>query len=94
MSSSSEYTSRTGDTYCIALYDYDATCPEELSFCEGEVIKVLRKVVHDDVDDGWWEGQRGDEVGLFPSLVVEECRENGEPLTPEVCGLKVVFINY
>ncbi|XP_073974020.1 FCH and double SH3 domains nervous wreck isoform X2 [Rhodnius prolixus] len=83
LSSSSEYTSRTGDTYCIALYDYDATCPEELSFCEGEVIKVLRKVVHDDVDDGWWEGQRGDEVGLFPSLVVEECRENGEPLTPE-----------
>ncbi|KAK9500786.1 hypothetical protein O3M35_001982 [Rhynocoris fuscipes] len=82
-------TSRTGETYCIALYDYDATCPEELSFCEGEVIKVLRKVVHDDVDDGWWEGQRGDEIGLFPSLVVEECRENGEPLTPEVISLLI-----
>ena len=73
-----------GDIYCIALYDYEATCPEELSFYEGDVIKVLRKVVHDDVDDGWWEGQKEDEVGLFPSLVVEECRENGEPLTPEV----------
>ncbi|CAH1389617.1 unnamed protein product [Nezara viridula] len=73
----------TGETYCIALYDYEATCPEELSFYEGDVIKVLRKVVHDDVDDGWWEGQKGDEIGLFPSLVVEECGENGEPLTPE-----------
>ncbi|KAF6200570.1 hypothetical protein GE061_005013, partial [Apolygus lucorum] len=74
----------TGDeTWCIALYDYDATCPEELSFFEGEVIQVLRKVVHDGVDDGWWEGRKGDEIGLFPSLVVEECRADGEPLTPE-----------
>lgn len=71
-------------TYAIALYDYEATCEDELSFSEGQVLQVLRKVVHDDVDDGWWEGQIGDQVGLFPSLVVEECRENGEPLTPEV----------
>ncbi|XP_014262309.1 F-BAR and double SH3 domains protein 2 isoform X2 [Cimex lectularius] len=86
LSSSSELTSNItsgGECWCVAIYDYDATCPEELSFCEGEIIQVLRKVVHDDVDDGWWEGRRGDDVGLFPSLVVEECRQNGEPLTPE-----------
>ncbi|XP_023704250.1 protein nervous wreck isoform X6 [Cryptotermes secundus] len=70
------------ESYCLALYDYEATCPEELSFTEGKVIRVLRKVVHA-VDDGWWEGELNGCTGLFPSLVVEECRENGEPLTPQ-----------
>ncbi|CAA9997559.1 unnamed protein product [Nesidiocoris tenuis] len=86
LSSSSDFTMKTdagGEAWCIALYDYDATCPEELSFFEGEILQILRKKVHDDVDDGWWEGRKGDEIGLFPSLVVEECRANGEPLTPE-----------
>jgi SH3 domain. len=71
------------ESYCLALYDYEATCPEELSFTEGKVIRVLRKVVHG-VDDGWWEGELDGHTGLFPSLVVEECREDGEPLTPQV----------
>lgn len=71
------------ESYCLALYDYEATCPEELSFTEGKVIRILRKVVHA-VDDGWWEGELNGHTGLFPSLVVEECRENGEPLTPQV----------
>ncbi|XP_054276253.1 protein nervous wreck-like isoform X1 [Macrosteles quadrilineatus] len=70
-------------TWAIALYDYEATCEDEITFNEGEVLEILRKIVHDNVDDGWWEGKIGDQVGLFPSLVVEECRENGEPLTPE-----------
>lgn len=61
--------------------------------------QVLRKVVHDEVDDGWWEGRIHGQIGLFPSLVVEECRENGEPLTPEVkyckpphCWLKAILV--
>lgn len=33
------------------------------------------------VDDGWWEGELDGKFGNFPSLVVEECDENGEPLT-------------
>lgn len=70
--------------YCMAVYDYDATCDEELTFTEGQIIRIVKKCVHDDVDDGWWMGQIGDVVGLFPSLVVEECNENGEPLTPQV----------
>ena len=71
------------EIYCLALYDYEATCPEELTFTEGQVIRVLRKVVHA-VDDGWWEGELEGHTGLFPSLVVEECRADGEPLTPQV----------
>lgn len=76
--------------YCRALYDYDATSDEELTFYEGEVIAILRRRgVHGDgdVDDGWWEGQLLPDGprGVFPSLVVEECGPNGEELTPKVC---------
>ncbi|XP_049786116.1 protein nervous wreck [Schistocerca cancellata] len=69
--------------YCVALYDYEATCEDELTFSEGQVIRVLSKEPHS-VDDGWWAGEIAGtgHVGLFPSLVVEECREDGEPLTP------------
>ncbi|XP_043463279.1 protein nervous wreck isoform X1 [Leptopilina heterotoma] len=70
----------TEEEFCIALYDYDATCDEELTFVEGEIIKVLRKEPHD-VDDGWWEGELRDQKGLFPSLVVEPCAPDGSPLS-------------
>lgn len=77
--------------YCRALYDYDATSDEELTFYEGEIIAILRKTaIHDqDVDDGWWEGLLlpSGPKGVFPSLVVEECGANGEELTPRVCHL-------
>lgn len=71
------------EQYCIALYDYDATCDEELSFLEGDILKVLRKEPHD-VDDGWWEGELRGQRGLFPSLIVEPCAADGSPLTPQV----------
>ncbi|KOC61529.1 FCH and double SH3 domains protein 2 [Habropoda laboriosa] len=70
------------EQYCIALYDYDATCDEELSFLEGDIVKVLRKEPHD-VDDGWWEGELRGQRGLFPSLMVEPCAADGSPLTPQ-----------
>ncbi|KAG0721050.1 F-BAR and double SH3 domains protein 2 [Chionoecetes opilio] len=68
--------------YCRAVYDYEATCHEEITFSEGQIIHILKRAVHD-VDDGWWEGEVDGQVGLFPSLVVEECRSDGEPLTPD-----------
>ena len=34
--------------------------------------QVLRKELHDGVDDGWWEGEINGKVGVFPSLVVQE----------------------
>ena len=30
--------------FCRALYDYEATAPEELSFYEGQIIKVTNTV--------------------------------------------------
>ena len=74
----------SGAHYCRALYDYEATCPEELTLVEDQIVHVLRTVGHDGVDDGWWEGQLDGSTGLFPSLVVEDCHANGDPLTPEV----------
>ncbi|KAI5730318.1 hypothetical protein M8J76_012361 [Diaphorina citri] len=57
---------KSKEIFAIALYDYEATCPEELDLTEGQVLKILRKIVHDDVDDGWWEGQIGDKDDETP----------------------------
>ncbi|XP_055686958.1 protein nervous wreck isoform X2 [Lutzomyia longipalpis] len=69
-----------GVQWCIALYDYDATAEDELTFEEGQIIRITTKSAHG-VDDGWWEGELDGKHGNFPSLVVEECDENGDPLT-------------
>lgn len=66
--------------YCIALYDYDASAEDELTFEENQIITIINKSPHG-VDDGWWEGEANGKFGNFPSLVVEECDENGEPFT-------------
>ncbi|KAF9358529.1 Proline-serine-threonine phosphatase-interacting protein 2 [Mortierella sp. AD094] len=54
-----------------AIYDYEATIPEELSLKEGDILGVLHTR-----DDGWWEGSLMDEYrgpmrGLFPSNFTE-----------------------
>lgn len=67
-------------TYCCALYDYEGDGEEELTFEEGQVITIVSRCAHS-VDDGWWKGELDGKIGNFPSLVVEECDEYGEPLT-------------
>ncbi|XP_054997417.1 F-BAR and double SH3 domains protein 1 [Sorex araneus] len=54
-----------------ALYTYKAQSVEELSFPEGAFIRLLPRT-HDGVDDGFWRGEFGGRVGVFPSLLVEE----------------------
>lgn len=49
-------------------------------FLTLQIIKLITKEPHG-VDDGWWEGELDGKFGNFPSLVVDECDENGEPLT-------------
>ncbi|CAN8006290.1 unnamed protein product, partial [Ixodes hexagonus] len=73
---------RLSTVYCRAIYDYEPSGSDELAFQEGQVIRILRKVVHDDVDDGWWEGEIDGQVGIFPSLMVEALKITGEPQTP------------
>lgn len=48
-----------------ALFDYEASQPEDLPFKKGDVIKVLNKV-----SEEWWEGECHDKFGIFPSAFV------------------------
>ncbi|XP_013785116.1 F-BAR and double SH3 domains protein 2-like, partial [Limulus polyphemus] len=73
----------SGERFCQALFDYEAMCDEELSFTEGQIIRISKKVVHD-VDDGWWEGEIDGRFGIFPSLVVKEIKADEESQTPSV----------
>lgn len=66
-----EVSSSAAERWARALFDYEATCEEELSFQEGQLIRII-STEHDGVDDGWWEGEVNGSFGLFPSLVVEE----------------------
>uniref|UniRef100_A0A1I7XB02 SH3 domain-containing protein n=1 Tax=Heterorhabditis bacteriophora TaxID=37862 RepID=A0A1I7XB02_HETBA len=50
----------------IALYDYDADKPDELSLRENCVVYVLRKN-----EDGWYEGVLDGVTGLFPGNYVQ-----------------------
>ncbi|XP_053624439.1 protein nervous wreck isoform X3 [Plodia interpunctella] len=66
--------------YCFALYDYDSEAPDELNLEEGQIVRITSRDAHG-VDDGWWRGEANGIIGNFPSLIVEECDENGEPLS-------------
>ncbi|XP_028156270.1 protein nervous wreck-like, partial [Ostrinia furnacalis] len=66
--------------YCFALYDYESEAADELSLEEGSIIRVTSRDAHG-VDDGWWRGEVNGIFGNFPSLIVEECDESGEPLS-------------
>jgi hypothetical protein len=53
----------------VALYDYTAAEPTELSFCSGDIINVLSMESSE-----WWLGKIRDTgvQGLFPSLFTQE----------------------
>ncbi|VDM17583.1 unnamed protein product [Hydatigera taeniaeformis] len=51
----------------ITVYEYTADKSDELTFCENELIYVIKKN-----DDGWWEGvMMNGRTGLFPGNYVE-----------------------
>ncbi|KTW31701.1 uncharacterized protein T551_00962 [Pneumocystis jirovecii RU7] len=56
--------------YVRALYDYQATIPEEISFVKDDILLVLEMQ-----EDGWWEGEivnsKKSKRGLFPSNFVQ-----------------------
>ncbi|VDK59338.1 unnamed protein product [Gongylonema pulchrum] len=49
----------------VALYDYEAEKPDELTLRENCIVYVLRKN-----DDGWYEGVLNGCTGLFPGNYV------------------------
>ncbi|KAG9510488.1 Endophilin-A [Fragariocoptes setiger] len=56
--------------FCVALYDFTAESPGELSFSEGQVIKLYKQV-----DENWFEGSiatpQGNQEGIFPVQYVQ-----------------------
>ena len=51
---------------CRAVYDYTANMYDELNIRYGDVINI-----HDKQEDGWWLGECGGKVGIFPATYVE-----------------------
>ncbi|KAG7488772.1 hypothetical protein MATL_G00038520 [Megalops atlanticus] len=51
----------------VALHSFEASCPEDLEFCQGDVITVLSKV-----NEEWLEGQCNGKVGIFPARFVDK----------------------
>ncbi|XP_055300607.1 hematopoietic lineage cell-specific protein [Sitodiplosis mosellana] len=52
----------------IALYDYQASAEDEISFDPNDVITHIEKI-----DEGWWRGLCKNRYGLFPANYVQIC---------------------
>ena len=56
----------SGDVFLKATFDYTGQQDDELTFVEGDKIKLVSKE-----DDSWWKGELNGKVGVFPSTYVE-----------------------
>ncbi|CAL1530896.1 unnamed protein product [Lymnaea stagnalis] len=64
----------TRQPHGVALHDYKASQPDELTFKEGDLVILLRKE-----SDHWLVGQVGSKEGLFPAnYVAIKCPLSGE----------------
>jgi len=50
-----------------AAFDYTAQSPDELSFCVGDQITILKKD-----ESGWWEGELHGQKGWIPANYMQE----------------------
>lgn len=60
-----EYIEDTGIS-AIALYDYEATADDEISFDPNDIISHIEQI-----DEGWWRGLCKNRFGLFPANYVQ-----------------------
>ncbi|XP_056142161.1 SH3 domain-containing protein 21 isoform X2 [Lampris incognitus] len=60
---------------CEVAFAYSRQNEDELELAAGETIEILREI-----EDGWWMGRKGGQVGAFPSNFVKEVF-----VTPKEC---------
>lgn len=61
--------------YMRAIYDYEATNSEEISFSAGDIIEIIDS----SSEDGWWTGKNSQgAIGHFPSLLVGDLEDEEE----------------
>nr|5K26_A Chain A, Mitogen-activated protein kinase kinase kinase 11,Chimera protein of MLK3-SH3 and MIP [Homo sapiens]5K26_B Chain B, Mitogen-activated protein kinase kinase kinase 11,Chimera protein of MLK3-SH3 and MIP [Homo sapiens] len=53
-----------------ALFDYEPSGQDELALRKGDRVEVLSRDAAISGDEGWWAGQVGGQVGIFPSNYV------------------------
>nr|XP_015801490.2 mitogen-activated protein kinase kinase kinase 11 [Nothobranchius furzeri]XP_054603264.1 mitogen-activated protein kinase kinase kinase 11 [Nothobranchius furzeri] len=49
------------------LFDYEASCKDELTLRKGDLVEVLSQDSEISGDEGWWAGKVNNKVGIFPS---------------------------
>lgn len=49
--------------WCVALYDYTAQAPGDLSFSKDDRIEILQKT---ESTNDWWQGRVNGQTGQFP----------------------------
>ncbi|KAJ5272578.1 hypothetical protein N7478_007703 [Penicillium angulare] len=59
---------RPTTTFVTAMYDFGGQGPDDLSFREGDRIKLVKKTGS---TDDWWQGELGGVQGYFPANYVE-----------------------
>ncbi|XP_066452589.1 CD2-associated protein isoform X3 [Eleutherodactylus coqui] len=66
---------------CRALYSYEATNDDELSFKDGDTIHLISK---DTGDPGWWRGELNGKEGVFPDnfAAIVQDSEKEKPKKP------------
>lgn len=84
---SSDNSSQQGSTMLYtALYDYEPQTEDELLLRRGTIVMVLTKDSAISGDEGWWTGQIGDKVGIFPSNYVTDRDPMMAENLPEIIG--------
>ncbi|CAL1546853.1 unnamed protein product [Lymnaea stagnalis] len=67
----------------VVRFSYTAEQPDELTLIEGQIVRILDKELE---DEGWWKGEVGGKVGVFPDNFVE--------LLPNEEVIHILFISF
>uniref|UniRef100_A0A665WSX5 Neutrophil cytosolic factor 2 n=1 Tax=Echeneis naucrates TaxID=173247 RepID=A0A665WSX5_ECHNA len=72
ISSTVQTDEKTREITLVATHSYESSNPEDLTFHQGDTIRLLSRVNQD-----WLEGQCNGNTGIFPASFVEEVPVNG-----------------